>query len=174
MVATMAERPKTSRVVLIFVLATVLAVVLLRQFGLVPFGFGQGGASTPSTKGADAGKSAPANSTVPTAPPVVQVPWQRPDPIGPLTRDPTQLDVSKVAPPDTQGPVEPAEPEFRVAGIIYSTEQPSSIIVDGHILHEGETIHGATVLKITAEWAMLRRGDKIWTIRAGRTNKEPE
>jgi hypothetical protein len=167
----MAERPQMTKIVLIFVLATVLAVVLLRQFGLLPFGSGQRGAST---KGADTGKSPAPGAVVQTTPPAVQVPWQRPDPIGPLARDPTQLDVSKAAPPDTQGPVEPAEPEFRVAGIIYSTEQPSSIIVDGQILHEGETIHGAIVLKITAESATLQKGTKLWTIRAGRTNKEPE
>jgi hypothetical protein len=80
---------------------------------------------------------------------------------------------------DVPGEVEAAapveeEPEFRVSGIVFSTERPSSVIIDGHVLHEGDTIYGATVTKITEGYAELRRGDKKWQIRAGQSNKEPE
>jgi hypothetical protein len=67
----------------------------------------------------------------------------------------------------------PDQPRFVVTGIIFSAEQPSAVIVDGRILHEGDTIHGATVVKITEEHAELSRGDKRWTIKPGQVNQEP-
>jgi hypothetical protein len=67
-----------------------------------------------------------------------------------------------------------AAPEFRVAGIVFNADQPSSIIIDGQILHEGESIHGATVTRITKEYGVLRRGEKNWTVKPGQVNKEPE
>ncbi len=83
-----------------------------------------------------------------------------------LPPEPTQKTEASQKPPE--------EPQFRVAGIVYSTEQPSSVIIDGRILHEGDTIHGAIVVKIAENFVILRRGDKTWTIKAGQTNREPE
>ena len=105
----------------------------------------------------------------------MEVKWKRPDAIGPVVSDPMRMDLpkKKTEKAGTATP-EKGEPEWRVAGIIYSTQQPSSIIVDGRILHEGDIIHGATVVKITESHAELKQGDKTWQISAGQTNKQPK
>jgi hypothetical protein len=171
----MAERPQTTKVVLIATLGIILAVVLLIQFGGLPGGSKKdGGAAAVGQGGQTDGSAAP---NAPSTGPAVEMQWKRPDPIGPILRDPTQIDLSQATRPEpNEGPETPAPTQFEYAvrGIIYSTEQPSSIIIDGRILHEGDTIHGATVVKITKGHAELSRGDKTWTIKPGASNKEPE
>ena len=54
-----------------------------------------------------------------------------------------------------------------MAGITYSTEQPSSVIINGRVLHEGDTIYNAVIVKIAEGRAELRRGDKSWVVQPG-------
>ena len=171
----MAEQQQTKKAVLIIVLGAVLAAVLVIRSGLLPFGSGKGG-STATSQGGKVGKSAtPGAKNGQPLPLSAQVQWKKPDPIGPVN-DPMRMELP---PEPTQKTTEasqkpPEEPGYRVAGIVFSTEQPSSVIIDGRILHEGDTIHDATVVKIAESFAVLRRGDKTWIIKAGQTNKEPE
>jgi len=160
---------------LIIVLGVVLASVLLIRSGLLPFGSRKGSGSATATQNGKAGTSSTPNTKSTQGMPLsAQVKWKKPDLIGPVN-DPMRMEL----PPDPTQKTEasqkpPEEPEYRVAGIVYSTEQPSSVIIDGRILHEGDTIHNATVVKIAENYVILRRGDKTWTIKAGQTNREPE
>lgn len=61
----------------------------------------------------------------------------------------------------------PQGTEFSLTGIVYSTEQPSSAIIDGRILREGDTIYGATITRINENSVEFSMGDKRWTVRAG-------
>ena len=171
----MAERPQTTKVVLIVMLGIILVVVLLIQFGGLPGGSKKDGRGAAAGQGGQTDGSAAPNAPAPAA--TIAMQWKRPDPVGPILRDPTQMDLSRAPSPEPdEGPdtPPPAKPEYAVRGIIYSTEQPSSIIIDGRILHEGDTIHDATVVRITKEYAELSRGDKKWTIRPGESNSEPD
>ena len=167
----MAEQRQTTKIVVIVILALVLGVVLVVQTGVLPIGSNhEKSGTTPENgkTGQAAGKDVPASASNGT-----QVQWKRPEPIGPVVSDPMRMTIPTAKPGTGNTAVPEVEPEFRVAGIVYSTEQPSSVIIDGQILHEGDSIHGATVVKITETYAELHRGDKVWQIRAGQTNREP-
>jgi hypothetical protein len=86
------------------------------------------------------------------------------------------FDLSKQAPAasTSNASARPAGPEFTVTGIVYSTEQPSSVIVEGRILHEGDAIYGATVARITENSVEFSMGDKKWTVKAGEQTTNPE
>ena len=56
---------------------------------------------------------------------------------------------------------------YTVTGIVFNAKQPSSIIIDGHVLHEGDAVYGATIVKITADSAELRQNGQQWTVRPG-------
>jgi hypothetical protein len=172
--AGMTEQRQTTKIVLVAVLAIALVSVLIVRTGVLPFGSGKGGSGAGSRGKAASSATGDAKSGAPSG--SIAVKWKRPDAIGPVVSDPMRMDLSAKKPGNatTPAPVVEVEPEFRVAGIIYSTQQPSSIIIDGRILHEGDTIHGATVVKITENYAELWRGDKKWQIKAGQTNKEPK
>ncbi len=166
----MAEQRQTTKVVLVAVLAITLGSILVVRAGILPFGSGKSGAaSNPKDK---AGQTAAPNAKNGASSGNVEVRWKRPDPIGPVVSDPMRMDLSQKKPDKVQTTtVAKEEPEWRVAGIIYSTQQASSIIVDGRILHEGDIIHDAKVVKITESYAVLEQGDKTWRIQAGQTNK---
>ncbi len=170
----MTERPPITKIILIVVLGIILVAVLVIQFCRLTGKAGKEGAAAAGQGGKTNGSAT--QSTQATSP-AANVQWKRPDPVGPIVRDPTQMDLSRTATPGLEegpGTPLPTKPQYAVRGIIYSTEQPSSIIIDGRILHEGDTIHGATVVRITKEYAELSRGDKKWTIRPGESNTEPE
>ena len=171
MVTDMAEQRQTKKFVLVVVLAVALTSVLVVQAGILPLGSHKGGAGSQ----AKAGQAATTKGKNGTPSGSAEVQWKRPDAIGSVVSDPMRMDLSQKKPEKVEiaAPVE-AEPEWRVAGIIYSTQQPSSIIIDGRILHEGDTIHSAKVVKITESHAVLQQGDKIWEVRAGQTNKQPK
>jgi len=177
----MAERSQTTKIVLIIILAIALAVVLFFQSGRLPGGSGKGAALGTSAPGDPLDEtSVEPSAGTPAVPIKVDISWKRPDAVGPIARDPMRMDVQKtlLAAGGANGepnnvPRLPDQPRFIVTGIIFSTEQPSTVIVDGRILHEGDTIYGATVARITEEYAELSRGDKKWTIKPGQANQEP-
>jgi hypothetical protein len=164
----MVERPQITKIALVVVLAGVLGIVLLLQSGLLPTGSKSGkhdasaGKAVKSvTSASDTAETSAQRSTV----------WSRPDPVGPIGRDPTQTDKSLaiVSPNVTSAAAAPGsvEAEYTIAGIMYSTAQPSSILIDGHVLHEGDTIYNAVIVKIAEDSAELRRGDKSWVVKPG-------
>jgi len=171
----MAERPWAAKVGVIAVLAIVLAVVLLRQFGALSLRSNKGGNSAvPAPSGKTGEPTTPNAQSAQPASPTAQ--WKRPEPVGPIARNPMYLDLSKQAPPESKADAaaRPAGSQFTVTGIVYSTEQPSSVIVEGRILHEGDTIHGAAVARITENAVEFSLGDKKWTVRAGEQTTNPE
>ncbi len=170
----MAEQRQTTKVALVVVLAVSLTFILVARAGVLPFGSHKGGTAAGS-KG-KAGKAVAGETKNLVSAGSVEVKWKRPDAIGPVVSDPMRMVLpEKKTATEKVGTAAPkVEPEWRVAGIIYSTQQPSSIIVDGRILHEGDTIHGATVVKITESHAEMKQGDKTWEISAGQTNKPPK
>jgi len=172
----MAEQQQTKKVVLIVVLGVVLAAVLVVRSGLLLFGSRKGAGPATATQKGKGDKSPTLGTKGAQATPLsVQTHWKKPEPVGPVVNDPMRLELPPDATQKTQTAEKPPEERlYRIAGIVYSTEQPSSVIIDGHILHEGDTIYEATVVKIAQNEVILRRGDKIWTIKAGQTNKEPE
>lgn len=56
---------------------------------------------------------------------------------------------------------EPKPTHGLVTGIVYSADKPSAI-VDRKIVHEGDTIHGATVVKIYKDKVKLSKNGKNW------------
>lgn len=174
----MAERPQTAKIMLVLMLVAVLAFVLLRQFDILSFGSDNANAAksqdgqTGDQSVSDQGKNGQ------TSPPTFRPQWARPAPAGPVINDPMYIEPrEEIQPEQADAPLEEAaEPEFRVGGIVHDVENPSasSVIVDGQILHIGDTIHGAEVIEISDKHCELRRGDKTWTIRPGQNNKEPQ
>jgi len=172
----MAERPMVAKIGLVVVLALVLAVVALRQFVLPATGSKSGHGSVVPAPNADARSTpGPNASGAPAASAPVQMAWKRPEPVGPVARDPMHLDLSRQASPEpnADSSVRPSRPGFTVTGIVYSTEQPSSIIIEGRILHEGDTIYGATVARISENGVEFSAGDKRWTVKAGEQTTNP-
>lgn len=49
-----------------------------------------------------------------------------------------------------------------ITGIIYTEEKPSALI-DGEIVHEGDTIHGVKVVKIYKDKVQFEKKWKRWT-----------
>jgi hypothetical protein len=170
MVVGMTERPQKNKIVLIVVLAIVLAAVMAWQFGLLPPGSGKGGSAVvPSPGGGASGTVTPGSAGAQTPPAIAQMAWKRPDAVGPVARDPMHMDLAKQLP--AQGPEasdeSPKGTEFSVTGIIYSANQPSSAIIDGRILREGDTIYGAAISRINEDSVEFTIGDKKWTVKAG-------
>ncbi len=170
----MAEQPQTAKIALVVILAVALALVLLAQSGVLPLGFGKGSPAAPGPKPGTAAAPADADASAAVKAPVL---WTRPDPVGVVSRDPTRIEVSRsVVSPNAASiaAVGAAEPEYTVAGVMYSTEQPSSVIINGHVLHEGETVYGATIVKITEGSAELSRAGKSWIVKPGETYRGSE
>lgn len=172
----------SGKIPLIGVLGVVLVTILVRQYGGALFTSNQDGTTTtpPQTNSTEESAKNDDGTTSRTTSSAISR-WKRPDLVGPITNDPmffeSPIKVDETAseeinelPPGSPRPVD----EFRVAGIVFNTEQPSSIIVDGFILHEGDQVHGATVTSIHEGYGILTRGEKTWTVRPGQSNREPE
>ncbi|HIJ52717.1 MAG TPA: hypothetical protein HPP66_06135 [Planctomycetes bacterium] len=81
--------------------------------------------------------------------------WQIPPPYPKTLRDPMQLgSVSRT----TQGEIG----KIDVKGIVYSEDDPSAII-GTEILHEGEKVSGATIVKINKDSVEFEMNGKRWT-----------
>jgi len=170
----MAEQRKTTKVVLVAVMAIALASILILRTGILPLASGKSGAAAGPKGKAGQTATASAKNGAPSGSKAVQ--WKRPEPVGPVVSDPMRMDLSKKKPEEKVETVAAAkvQPKWLVAGIIYSTQQPSSVIIDGRILHEGDTIYEAKVTQITESYAMLQKGSKTWKIYTGQANEEPK
>ncbi len=85
------------------------------------------------------------------------VDWQRPAPYPTELRDPTQFGFVKTA--------QAAQAEISrvtVRGIVYSEDRPSAVI-GTQIVHEGEEVMGATVIKINKDSVEFEMNGKRWT-----------
>ena len=55
-----------------------------------------------------------------------------------------------------------------LASILYSA-RVSSVVIDGQILHEGETIHGVKVVRIKQDTVELAKDGRMWRQKVGMT-----
>lgn len=129
--------------VLVPVLFIGMAVTLLRVLG-----GGPGKATDPKT-------FTPSNTVTATT----QITWQIPDPYPKTLRDPMKFGSAAGT---TDPGTEPKTGDIVIKGILYSEESPSAIIgVD--IVHEGDIVSGATVVKINTDSVEFEMNGKRWT-----------
>jgi outer membrane biosynthesis protein TonB len=83
-----------------------------------------------------------------------EIDWQIPDTYPTTLRDPMQFGSVTTALNGTGNLI--------VKGIVYSKEKPSAVI-DNQIVHEGEKVSGATVVKINKDSVELEMNGKRWT-----------
>jgi type II secretory pathway component PulC len=63
--------------------------------------------------------------------------------------------------------VEESGPTFVVSGIVYSKDAPSSVVVDGRLLHEGDTVLGLTIERIGEDEVIFVKDGKRWILKVG-------
>lgn len=85
--------------------------------------------------------------------------WTSPKPLPADLRDATSIDSRQT---DSTGDTSADSGELVVKGIVFSRNKPSAII-NSEILTEGQTINGATILKITKDAVEFKSNDKQWT-----------
>ena len=83
--------------------------------------------------------------------------WKIPDLYPTMLRDPMQFK-AEITPTTTPDKNE----DITVKGILYSEENPS-VIIGIEILHEGDTVSGATIVKINKDSVEFEMNDKKWT-----------
>ena len=83
-----------------------------------------------------------------------EIDWQIPEPYPATLRDPMQFG-SVTTTQDRPG-------KLIVKGIVYSKNNPSAVI-GNQIVHEGEKVFGATVVKINKDSVELEMNGKRWT-----------
>jgi type II secretory pathway component PulC len=76
-----------------------------------------------------------------------------------------QLDELSPGPVTTQS--QPAA--YGLLGSILYSNRRSSVVIDGVILHEGETIHGVKVFKIHEDAVELEKNGQTWQQNVGMT-----
>ena len=134
--------------VLVAALIIVLIFVMLRSFGS-PLNFRRN-----VNKYSVTSMSAPKPLTA-----KVVINWEKPSLLPAITRDPMRfsslLSTKKETSVDT-------EIQIPVNGIVYGSGK-SSAIIDGKILHEGETVRGVNILKITKKTVEFEANGKKWT-----------
>jgi hypothetical protein len=170
-----------SRILLVFILAIVLTVVLYVQFQGNPFA---------SRRVASAGKlpeKVVSTSSLPDATEKivsdVGAKWKPPAPVTLLARDPMSLDINETkifveAPTKEVNTVEGAVvkveesgPTFVVSGIVYNKDAPSSVVVDGRLLHEADTVLGLTIERIGEDEVIFVKDGKRWILKVGQKSR---
>lgn len=84
--------------------------------------------------------------------------WKIPDLYPTTLRDPMQFKKEVVTPTTNPDKTE----EIAVKGILYSEENPS-VIIGIEILHEGDIVSGATIVKINEDSVEFEMNGKEWT-----------
>ena len=134
-------------VVLMPVLFIVLVLVLIKVF------------SAPSRTIAEPAEVKPANTVVAS---VYEIDWEIPAPYPATYRDPMQPGPTITAQTDT-GRIG----RLTVRSIVYS-EDNSSAVIGSRIVHEGEEVLGATVVKINRDSVEFEAGEKRWKQNVGK------
>ena len=81
--------------------------------------------------------------------------WQIPEAYPTTLRDPMQFKQVAMPTPDETG-------KLSIKGILYSEQNPS-VIIGIEILHEGDTVSGATIVKINEDSVEFEMNGKKWT-----------
>jgi len=106
---------------------------------------------SPSTKTTGAQSFAPSNTLTASKD---EIDWKIPEPYPTTLRDPMRFG-SVTTTQDTTG-------EIIVKGIVYSESNPTAVI-GNQIVHEGETVSGATIVKINKDGVEFEMNGKKWT-----------
>ena len=139
-------------VVLMPVLFIVLVLVLIKVF------------SAPSPTIAEPGEGNPAD-TVDAS--VYEIGWEIPAPYPTTYRDPMQPGSTVTAQTDTERIETGRIGRITVKSIVYSEDNPSAVI-GSRIVHEGEEVLGATVVKINRDSVEFEAGEKRWKQNVGK------
>ena len=83
-----------------------------------------------------------------------KIDWQIPDPYPTVLRDPMQFGSVATAQTGTSGLI--------IKGIVYSKDNPSAVI-GSQIVHEGDKVSGATIVKINEKSINFEMNGKKWT-----------
>lgn len=126
-------------VILVPVLSIVLIFVLFRVLSTPSRGTNQHQGFEPTNVAAGSNK---------------EIDWQVPDPYPTRLRDPMQLGSVTIAQTETG--------KLMVRGIVYSEDNPTAVI-DDQIVHEGDKILDATVVKINKNSVEFEINGKRWT-----------
>jgi hypothetical protein len=110
--------------------------------------------SQPSPKAAHAQDLGKANVGSSVAIPEKKINWQIPEPYPATLRDPMPAGSSAAG----QG----GDVNLIVKGIVYSEDRPSAV-VGNQIVHQGDKVSGATVVKINKNNVEFEMNDKKWT-----------
>lgn len=136
-------------VVLIPILAIMLLIVLTRVFKTSSPSAARGEQEEPDMSAIDAGH---------------EIDWQIPPPYRASFRDPMQFasPAAVQAEPDIPETEEPEAEKLVVKSILHSQSKPSAVI-GSKIAHEGDTILGATVIKIEKDMVEFEKNGERWT-----------
>jgi len=133
-------------VVLMPVLFVVLVLMLVKVF------------STPSRTIAEPAEVKPANIVAAS---VYEIDWEIPAPYPTTYRDPMRPGPTITTQTDTEGLETGRIGRLTIKSIVYSEDNPSAVI-GGRIVHEGEEVLGATVVKINRDCIEFEAGEKRW------------
>jgi hypothetical protein len=136
-------------VVLVPVLAIALVFVLTRVM------------SSPSRSVAKGMQKEPATAVTDSS---GEIDWKVPPPYSATHRDPMQFGplVTAKAEPQTAQTAEPEAEKLIIKSILHSDSRPSAVI-GASIVHEGDKVLGATVLKIHKDAVEFEKDGKRWT-----------
>ncbi|NIP23223.1 MAG: hypothetical protein GWN67_10260 [Phycisphaerae bacterium] len=134
------------------VLVPVMFIGMILAFYKV-LGGGSGSGETPGPK-----VITPSNTTA-TASSAID--WKIPELYPTTLRDPMLFKKPEVT-PTTNDPDKTTTEEIEIKGIIFSEDNPS-VIIGIDILHEGETVSGATIVKINRNSVEFEKNGKKWT-----------
>lgn len=136
-------------VVLVPVLAIVLVFVFAQVLSSPSRGLAKDKPKTPAAARTDSGG---------------EIDWKLPAPYAAALRDPMQVDLLAAARAKAQSPaaVEPEAEELIVKSILHSQSKPSAVI-GAQIVHEGDTIFGATIVIIHKDGVEFEKDGKRWT-----------
>jgi hypothetical protein len=117
--------------------------------------------SSPSRSVASDKQKAPANSAADSG---GAIDWKLPAPYPATLRDPMQAGTLAPVQAKLQEPqaAEP-EPEKLIVRSILHTQDRSSAVIGTQIVHEGDVILGATIVKINKDEVEFEKDGKTWT-----------
>jgi len=176
----MPEKRREPAVVLVVILTIALGIILLvytRPFGTQDRADGSQDSSFRGNESTTPHATNDFNALGP------HLEWERPRPAPDIIRDPMLLDTPKGELLPKEGLANAGSdanivggtlvrlgesgPVFWVRGIVFSAENPSSVIIEDQILHEGEVIFGATIAKITEHTVVFEKDGKSWIVEVG-------
>jgi hypothetical protein len=92
-----------------------------------------------------------------------EIDWQIPEPLPTTMRDPTKLPAESNTHSEDQEPTAVAtESELIDIGTIVYSHDKQSAVVNGRIVHAGETVSGLTVLKINRDSVEFEKNGEKW------------